>query len=455
MPRGQLSQEDRLRVQAARLTNLNRGYRQTIAELKTTIKVQNQRIKELEAKLEDKEAQRKQLISYLYKPNKENKEQKKVGKRFGAPAHHRPLPKEEEITDERTFPIHACPLCKQQLGNPAETNIRYQEDIDLAPRKRITKFIIPRYWCGNCETFVRSSHIPPFSRIGLGVMGYILYARYRLRLPQEKIKQSLEDLHDFKISTGEISEKLQEASDLFGRDYAAISELMKTATIVYADETGWRMNGENWWLWVFTTKEGTRFVIEESRGKGIPQNVLGDENQRRVIISDGYAVYQKLTGEHQQCWVHLLRNAKLFSPVLYHKLAPLYERLGKELTKPINQRDPPWFVKQLDDLIQKPYRDKGSQKIQARISHHRDQLLTCLRYEGVLPENNTAERAIRPQVVMRKIFGGSRSVNGAQTHAVNTSVIETLRQRHPDLPFFETIVPLIEQRMEERAHSRL
>lgn len=455
MSRGQLSKEDRLRVQATRLTNLNRGYRQTIAELKTTIKAQNHRIKELEAKLEDKEAQRKELLSYLYKQNKENKESKKMGKKPGAPAYHRPLPKDEEVTSVRSFPLQQCPLCEKTLGNPAETHIRYQEDIDLAPRKRITKFVIDRYWCSNCETFVRSTEIPIISRIGKNVMAYILYARYRLRLPQEKIKQSLDDLHDFKLSAGEISEKLSEAQALFGKDYQAISELVSTAKAVYADETGWRMNGENWWLWSFTTKQGTRYVIEETRGGGVPQLVLGTENKNRVIISDGYAVYQKLTGEHQQCWVHLLRNAKMFSPPLYHKLAPLYERLGQELTKPINQRDPPWFVKQLDDLIQKPSRDKGTWKIKGRIRRHRDQLLTCLRYEGILPENNTAERAIRPQVVMRKIFGGSRSLNGAQTHAVNTSVIETLKQRHPNVPFFETIVPLIGQRMEERAHSRV
>jgi len=31
-------------------------------------------------------------------------------------------------------------------------------------------------------------------------MGYILYARYRLRLPLLKIQESLSDLHDFQLS---------------------------------------------------------------------------------------------------------------------------------------------------------------------------------------------------------------------------------------------------------------
>jgi len=87
----------------------------------------------------------------------------------------------------------------------------------------------------------------------------------------------------------------------------------------------------------------------------------------------------------------------------------------------------------------------------------RDPLLTCLDYEGVLPENNTAERAIRPQVVMRKIFGGSRSLDGAKAHEVNTSVIETMRKQNPDKNFFEIMLPLLEKRAEERqkGHSGL
>lgn len=96
-------------------------------------------------------------------------------------------------------------------------------------------------------------------------------------------------------------------------------------------------------------------------------------------------------------------------------------------------------------------------KIQARIIRDRDSLLTCLDYEDVLPENNTAERAIRPQVVMRKIFGGSRSLDGARAHAVNTSVIETMRKQNPDSDFFEIMLPLLEKRIKERHdnHSEL
>ncbi len=65
----------------------------------------------------------------------------------------------------------------------------------------------------------------------------------------------------------------------------------------------------------------------------------------------------------------------------------------------------------------------------------------------MLPENNTAERAIRPQVVMRKVTGGSRSPTGADIHAVNTSGIATELKKHSqtNASIFEVILPLITQ----------
>ena len=81
------------------------------------------------------------------------------------------------------------------------------------------------------------------------------------------------------------------------------------------------------------------------------------------------------------------------------------------------------------------------------MKHHASVLFTCLEYEGILPENNTAERAIRPQVVMRKIFGGSRSLKGAQAHAVNTSVLETMKKQNPHAGFFEIMLPLLKERI--------
>lgn len=443
--RGQLTEEARLRITVTRLKQYSLQYRRTINELRSLLKQKDRTIAELEARLTDKEAHRKELLSYLYKPGKKDRTALPRGKKPGAPAYHRPTPKNEDVTWRCTYTLHKCPMCQHTVGDAVDTVVKYEEDIDLTPRPSIRQHTIARHWCSHCETYVKAKNIPDTSRIGINVMGYILYARYRLRLPIEKIRESLLDLYAFRLSEGEIVKKLKETQALFGKDREAIILLIQEATRVYVDETGWRMDGKNWWLWVFVTDRGVQYAIEDTRGKGVPERVLGDKEDR-VIISDGYAAYQNLPGDKQQCWVHLLRKAKLHSPLLYEDLCLLYKKLLLELEKPLGTRDKKRFEEKLDLLIRKEYRETEVRLVKNRMEKHKPFLFTCLDYEGVLPENNTAERAIRPQVVMRKIFGGSRSLAGAQAHEVNTSVIETLRRQNPDASFFSLILPLLEKR---------
>lgn len=458
--RGQLTKEKRLEISITRLKHGVVKLRLRLKEVIQDNKQKDKKIATLEAKLLDKEAQRKELLSYLYKSKKKEREGKPRGKKPGAPAYHRPIPKENLVTEEHTYTVKQCPFGEHEVGDVVDTVVKYTEDITLKPRPSITKHTITRHWCSHCEMYVRAKNIPPIFRIGIKTMGYILYARYRLRLPLGKIKESLLDLYDFRISEGEIVGKLKDAEIFFGKDHEAITILIQEAKAVYADETGWRMDGKHWWLWVFVSQTGTRYVIEDTRGKGVAQDALGTKEDR-VIISDGYAAYQNLAGDKQQCWVHLLRVAKIHSPSLYGDLVSMYKKLLLALEKPLIERDKEKFEKEFSLLLLRKYSESEAQKVQGRMKHHKDVLFTCLDYDGVLPENNTAERAIRSQVVMRKIFGGSRSLNGAKTHAINTSVIETMRQQNQNASFFDVMLPLLEKRAKEKheenqkAHSEL
>ena len=185
-------------------------------------------------------------------------------------------------------------------------------------------------------------------------------------------------------------------------------------------------------------------MIEDTRGKGVAERVLGGKEDR-VLISDGYTAYKNLPGEKQQCWVHLLRVAKQRSPALYDDLCVLYKKLLLELEKPLPERNRTYFENTLEELIAKQYTETEAHTVQERMQRHTPFLFTCLSYEHVLPENNTAERAIRPQVIMRKISGGSRSLAGAHARAVNMTVIETNRRKNPNASFFEVILPLLQK----------
>lgn len=428
----------------ARLKKNNAALHSAVKDLKRLIKEWEQEISALNEKLRDKESQRKQLLSYLYKENTPPSEAKKLGKKNGATGYQRPKPNEEDITEEKTFSLKKCPNCHTPVGKALDTVIKYQEDIVLKPQKKVIRYVITRHWCGACEQFVKMRDIPEIQRIGLNTMAYILCARYRLRLPINKIRQSLKDLHDFPISEGEIAHELQKAKHLFTKDYETIIELIRNADAVYCDETGWRVKGQNWWIWVFSANQGVRYIVEDTRGKGVAEDALGDK-QDRVLISDFYAAYQNLPGDKQKCWVHLLRDGKHIGGQLHEDITETYGALLKELEKKKEERDEERIRKKMLSVEHHQYLEPQAVKIQERIGRYRDELLTCLRYDGVLPENNTAERALRPMVVMRKIFGGSRSLDGAKAMEVNTTVIGTLLHQHPEKGFFEVILPKLKE----------
>lgn len=458
----------------------------TITELKTTIATKDSQIQELEIKLFDKESQRKALAAKLFKAKKQRQQEAapaspdaasnpstgnvlpavhKPGAQPGHSATRRPTPPEAEVTDRQIFDLSVCPACKHQVGATVDTVEKYQEDLDLAPRQKIVRhYTITRHWCGHCQEYVRPINTPAqhLRRFGPNLMGYILYARYRLRLPLLKIQESLRDLHDFALSEGEIQHQLDEARASFGEQYALITELIKTAKVVYADESGWRMDGDNWYIWAFVDKASgaIRYELADTRGGDIATAALGGEPDQ-VIVSDGYSVYNRTNSPNQQCWVHLIRVAKAkagSAKLLYGELCAVYTALLLVLSKPNAERtaaEKQAIIDQLATVRDKDYNRtaKGkpmkqpveplAQEVQARIARHFAQLLVCLDYDEVLPENNTAERAIRPQVILRKIFGGCRSPSGAETHAVNTSVIATKLTQNPGQSFFAVMLPLI------------
>ena len=85
------------------------------------------------------------------------------------------------------------------------------------------------------------------------------------------------------------------------------------------------------------------------------------------------------------------------------------------------------------------FKAKDARRIQTRIKNQGTNLLTALLHDGVPLTNNAAERIIRPAVVVRKISGGSRSNEGAETFAVNFSVIQTIRMRN------QPLIPTLQQ----------
>lgn len=450
----------RLRIYTAQLKRLQLYHKDKANRLEDLLKQRDKQIRELEEEKEklqeDLEKVRRERDSYkgmVFKekrncsnPSLHTSTDRKQGGQKGHIGYGRKKP---ETIDKH---VHAhlthCPHC----GDPVErTNLTDTHTITDIPhwtlmQPKTTEYSIERQWCSNCQKEVRGTPMGVIkgSKLGINLLTSVLVWKYRFRDPLNKIAERLDTFYKVKVSEGSLVNMLQKAKDWLGPSYDKILLEIRESPVKHADETGWRMGGENWWCWAFASKKSTLYTIEETRGGGIPKENL--EGAKGVLVRDDYAAYQKLPLPQQSCWAHPLRighdlssydNASDEVKKLHKKLKLLFDLLTEDITRPFNKEERQqlyeWYKEDLQKIIDQKDLPDDARKLQTRIKNQYTNLLTALLYEGIPLTNNAAERAIRPMVVTRKISGGSRTANGAKTHGVNMSVIETIVKRKQPL----------------------
>ena len=241
------------------------------------------------------------------------------------------------------------------------------------------------------------------------------------------------------ISLGEITEILHKVAAFAKDAVQCILRRIRGSPHAHADETGWREDGINGYLWSLSTPELRYFHFERSRAGAVAQKLLG-LCFGGVLVCDFYGGYNFYDGPIQRCWVHFLRDLKKLleahpdnenvrewveSVRAIYKLAKKIARRG--FIEPARVK----FRQQLEAkllLIAQPYlkNESAPQRVLAeRIERHLGELFTFVEYLGCPSGNNAAERAIRPAVVARKISGGTRSDNGSKTRTTLMSAFGT------------------------------
>jgi len=409
-------------------------------ELRVQNKLLQKRMAQLETKLESSNAHKNKLAGMIFKTNVKKEEKKNKRKRGGQPGHKghgRKKPK--KIDREKLVYLTHCPDCGNKVKQSDNTYERVVEDIPLT-RVLVTLYHIQRQWCPCCQKQVRAKPTGTLEgfRVGLNIIIWILFHKYRLRTPLNRMTESLKEQYDLKLSEGAIQHTLHQLKTRFGKKYQQIVKTIKKAQVKHGDETSWRVEGLNNWCWLFSSQKAALYTIEETRGKGVPQAILG-KDRSGVLVRDDYAAYQHLEMEQQSCWIHLLRfsrekakqeKASKETKVLHTELKTTFQGLKNIIEQPFDQKQRKkayqYYLEQFTKIQDKKYRSKDAKSIQTRIRNQGANLITALKYADVPLTNNHAERQIRPMVVTRKISGGSRSAEGAATHAVNMSIAQTI-----------------------------
>ena len=81
--------------------------------------------------------------------------------------------------------------------------------------------------------------------------------------------------HRLKVSVGAIVETIHRVARLARPAVAGMVEHIRGSPVVNADETGWRQDGVNGYVWTFSTPT-ERYFRRRGRGKGVVDEALGD-----------------------------------------------------------------------------------------------------------------------------------------------------------------------------------
>jgi len=409
------------------------------AELRAIVAKLAARIEELEKKLAEKQPPTKPDPPPFVKPNGKTRH-KKPGRPLGHEGCSREKPSDAD--EEINLVISCCPDCGGSLADPCDVREHVQEDI-VPAKKKVTVYHRYRYWCPRCRKLVEAPAAEgeiPNARIGPVAVAWSVMLKQSLGVPFEKTARLLEDLCGLRVSPGALAHAAQRVAHRFSPEVAAIREAIRGSPAVNVDETGWRVGGRNNWMWAFVTDRLTLYRIAPSRAGRIAAEELG-KNFDGVVVADFFSAYNKLSGEQQKCTVHLLRELRdcakknktpefaAFRKKIKRVIADAMRLAAREDFDPVACENLVW---RLHDRVHAlgggEYKNPDCRRIAKRLRQHGANLFTFLFHPGVVtPDNNRAERAIRPAVVIRKISGGSRTANGANASADLMSLSQTCR----------------------------
>jgi hypothetical protein len=230
--------------------------------------------------------------------------------------------------------------------------------------------------------------------------------------------QSMMEQFNESVSPGSITTMIRD----FGADYSETEQLnverLLASPFIHADETKINIQGTEEFVWVFTNGRHVVFRLTETREADFVHQFL--KGYHGVLISDFYSGYDGVECRQQKCLVHLIRDLnndlwsapfdrdfEAFVGEVQKLLAPILESVRKYGLKARHLRK---FEPLVGKFYAKNIEGKSSEnelvaKYLKRFQRYRQSLFLFLGMDGLPWHNNTAENAIRPLAVQRKISG--------------------------------------------------
>lgn len=385
------------------------------------------------------------MVPPYLKPPVGRRRRKRPGARPGHAGSRRQTPRKIDARVEHR--LGACPCCGGQLQRCKRSRTRIIEDIPQEITPVVTEHTVHRDYCPACRKHVEPV-VPdamPNATLGHHVVALSSWFHYGLGVTIGQVRDILASHLHTGITAGGLLDGWQRLAQTLFPWYQQIGQEARAGAVLHADETGWRVDGDNYWLWCFCNHRCCYYLIDQSRGLPALQKFF-IEVFAGTLVTDFWTPYDSVcTGDNQRCLPHLLRE--LFK-VDEHNGSVEWKAFSKQLKRLV--RDGIRLKKRKDFTVERyasrirlihrrlcrladaAYADADAARLGGRISKYRDQLFTFLDTPGVPPDNNHGERQIRPAVIIRKNSLCNRSEQGAATQAILMSIYRTLKLRGLD-----------------------
>lgn len=449
----------------AELERLLKEERARSKRLEKQVERANRKLDELVKKQEELQTQIKDLIRKLNEALRATKRQaapfarrnrsehrQKPGRKPGHPGVYQATP--DHVDEDCFAPLNGCPCCG---GKVEDVTDHEQFVVDLPQvRPHVRRIVTQSGHCDRCDRRVRSQHPDQVStaggaaRVALGpnVLGLAADLKHRYGMAYRDVADLIGTYFGIRVTHGafvQASVRLAKRGEV---TYAAMVALVRESPVVHTDDTGWRVDSEHAWLWVFATAEITVYVISRGRGASVVTGVLGDDFHG-ILVSDGLPALDSLDYKRAQCLGHLIKRcAELVATpgaedtwyplAIMRKLQAVIALRGRrdELADSTYRRHCRTLETDLGKLLDGSMSVPDNERLRRHMDKHREQLLVCLDERDVEPTNNLAERELRGAVVIRKLGGCNRSELHAQAHAVLASVAQTAHRQGSNLTQF-------------------
>lgn len=424
----------------ARLRRDNQELQTRLEQLERAQHDSERRIRELEEQLaearKDSTTSAKPPSSDIVKPPKPAPDpdapKRSIGGQPGHRPHFRDLFPPEQLTATVVHRLIHCPDCGRPLED-TEQQPRIVQQIDLRPLTySVEEHQSHTSWCPQCQKAYGApfpGRIAKGGLLGPQLTALVAYLKGACHASFSTIRQFFRDVLAVPISRGQLAKVIGKVTEALERSYEELLRLLPEEGVVNADETGHKLNGEQWWTWCFRAELYVLYHIEAHRSADVLLQILGKDFEG-VLGCDCFSAYRRYMRECnivvQFCLAHLIRDVKFLTTLPGAEEKAYGERL-RELLRQLFH-----IIHEREHLSAKAYQRRLEEKrrqivaagtravpaaqacqaMATRLRKHGAAYFTFITTPGIEPTNNLAEQAIRFVVIDRHITQGTRSEGG-------------------------------------------